>query len=136
MRRLVLTTLCALAVFGCKTSGDTDSDPAGLPNGPGLGEVSPPKTSCEEVRDTSCKTFPEQVQIVGQVIAIEPNKTNGIEECKVTVATTFTSNHAVCPYPFAGTNVDYIQCGVCPEVDTEVSGVIMRTRDGLALLDR
>lgn len=90
---------------------------------------------CAPITDVSCSAYPEQAQIIAKVAAVETSVVNGESVCVVTLdAPRHYAAHGLCPLA-DDQNLQYTVCDVCPEVGTEVSGVIMRDVNGNAVLD-
>ncbi len=89
---------------------------------------------CAPISETSCASYPEQAQIIAKVVATEGSVVDGQNVCAVSIAPRYFSNHALCPMN-EEENLQYVTCGACPEVGTEVSGVLVKDASGIVRLD-
>jgi hypothetical protein len=94
------------------------------------------QNACETVSDLSCRSWPSQAQMIGKVTAVAPLSLSGQNLCDVTVAPSSWQEHILCPMSQTDSTVIYQVCGACPEVGSEVYGVLMESEGGLVVLDR
>ena len=92
--------------------------------------------ACTPITSLSCSDWPQQIQVIGTVIAVIPMEINDKAVCQVTMNLEYSSVNGICPFYLISNSVTYQVCGACPALNSPASGVIMKNASGLTVLDR
>ncbi|MBF0316310.1 MAG: hypothetical protein HQK52_23025 [Oligoflexia bacterium] len=79
------------------------------------------------VNDFSCESYPEQSQVIGNVLTATPILDADTDICEITLEVTYLAQHYLCP--FTSPVNPFIHCGKCPEIGSRMGGELLFSND-------